>query len=441
MRHVHARYEHLAAALCLLGLCSFGPGCGGTTSRPPGDPGAVGTGGVAASTGTNTSPSKQEDPAAGAAARALRTANTRFAFDLMGRLDKETAENANVFVSPSSVASALALVYNGTGGETRAGVGKTLHADKIALEQFNASSAALRAALAASQDQQVQISIANALWAGEGITLAPDFLERTRRFYDAEAATLNFASPSALETINKWVSEKTNKKIETLFSSDELHNATSVLANAVYFKGKWTEPFDRDATRDGQFTLADGKKKTLPMMSRTGNYRHLRGEGFQALSLPYGKGAYRMIVVLPDPASDLKTLAAGLTADKWEGWMEKLEAAPETRLMVTLPRFKVAYEASLNSPLSDLGMAAAFGPGADFSPMGLSGHWLSLVKHKAVMEVNEEGTEAAAVTGGVTVVSMPPAFTVDRPFLCAIRHDATGTNLFLGAIRNPEPSS
>lgn len=426
------RYEHLAAALCLFGLCSLGSGCGGSTSRPGSDAGT----GLTASTGKDASEPKKDDPAVKETERALRAANTRFAFDLLGRLDKEAPPN--VLVSPSSVASLLALVYNGTGGETRTGVGKTLHADKIALDAFNAGSAALRAALTAGEDAQVQLSVANALWAAQGVALAPDFLQTTRRFYDAEAATLNFSDPSALETINRWVSDKTNKKIETLFSSDELQNATSVLANATYFKGKWTTPFDREATRDGEFTLADGGKKTLPMMSRTGNYRHLRGEGFEALSLPYGKGAFRMILVLPDAASDLKTFVAGLTAEKWDGWMAKLGEAPESRLFVTLPRFKVAYEAVLNDPLSEMGMAAAFGAGADFSPMGLSGHGLSLVKHKAVMEVNEEGTEAAAVTGGVTVVSMPLSFTVNRPFLCAIRHEATGTNLFLGAIRDPQ---
>lgn len=424
-------YRLGVSGAALLGL--LGAGCSGGSTPRLSD--------ATLNNPTNQTGSKTSDgknTVVSEAEQAVRAANTRFAFALFDRLAKDADPTENVFVSPSSVAFALALIYNGVGGETRSDVGKTLRLDDgLTLDGFNAGNTALRTALA-SDDPQVQITTANALWANQGVTFAPDFLQRARQSYGAEAATLNFSDPAAAETINGWVREKTKEKIKTLFDAAELAKATSVLANAVYFKGKWTNAFDKKNTRDGAFTLADGTKKTLPMMSRTGDYRILRGENFEAIRLPFGKGAVHMVVLLPEPSTDLKTFVAGVTTEKWEGWMTALAKTPAGGMVFTLPRFKVEYKAELNAPLGDLGMASAFASGADFSPMGLSGDHLGLVRHKAVMEVNEEGAEAAAVTGGITVVSVPPSFTADRPFLCAIRDEKTGTNLFLGAITNPE---
>lgn len=365
---------------------------------------------------------------------------TRFGFRLLGEME-EKARGDNVFVSPAGIAFALGMTMQGAGGETKTAMARTLQLGGSSVEEAAHGSAALLRALR-QPDPKVQLAIASALWADKRLAFAPEFLDASRRLYDATAATLDFGNPAAaLAAINGWVRENTRGKIESLLTAPDIAGATSaVLTNAVFFKGLWTQPFDRAQTREGDFTPAGGARIKLPMMTRTGQFGYLTGERFAAVRLPYGEsGKIALYVFLPDPASRLDAFLRTLSAEAWEAWMPRFRP---TRVEIVLPRFQIESETALNEPLAALGMGIAFRPGADFRPMGLSGgDYISKVKHKAGMEVNEEGTVAAAATAVIMTRSLPiapPRFVVNRPFFCALRDDATGTLLFLGAISKPK---
>jgi serpin B len=235
---------------------------------------------------------------------------------------------------------------------------------------------------------------------------------------------------------------KTQNKIDHLVSSLDTRGASAVLTNAVYFHGKWATPFQPENTHDGPFHLEDKQTKTLPLMSQARQtYSYFETAQFQAASLPYGNGRASMVVVLPKDGVTLATVLTSLNADSWDATMTQFHPMP---LAVTLPRFKVEYDASLGKPLASLGMASAFAPGADFAPMGLTHGVISDVVHKAVIEVSEQGTVAAAATGtmmrslAMPVMRPPTVFRVDHPFFCVIRDTETGAVLFAGAIYDPE---
>ena len=209
------------------------------------------------------------------------------------------------------------------------------------------------------------------------------------------------------------------------------------MINAIYFNGTWLIPFSEENTTERTFHLADGSDKQLPMMSRSGKFQYLRGEGFQALKLPYQKPQVGMYLFLPDPDSDLNEFLETLAAGNWETWLSQFE---EGQGEVVLPRFKLEYKATLNDALTALGMGVAFGGGANFSEMAPGDLFIDRVVHKAVVEVNEVGTEAAAVTAVMMAESMAAFkfdFVVDRPFFFALRDDRTGTVLFMGAVYEP----
>ncbi|MDZ7289523.1 MAG: serpin family protein [candidate division KSB1 bacterium] len=372
--------------------------------------------------------------------RRLVSANTTFGFKLFDKLI-EYDSGKNIFISPSSVAFALAMIYNGASGETRQAMAKTLEWPAMSLQEINQANNMLQSLLT-NPDPQVQLAIANSLWARKGIMFKPEFLKSNQDFYAAEVSDLNFATPGATATINDWVNRKTNRKINKIV--DRINSdAVLFLINAIYFKGKWSVPFDRARTKDGMFTLLHGGKKKHPMMSQSGRYKYLQSNGFQAISLPYGAERMSMYIFLPDGKSDLKTFSASLNAENWEGWMSQFRSVPGE---IVLPRFKVEYEVVLNAALKTLGMEVAFDPRqADFNEMYSASPNMNVyvgeVKHKTFVEVNEEGTEAAAVTSGqMLATSYTPPFKmiVDRPFFCAIRDNTTGTVLFMGAIVEPK---
>lgn len=367
------------------------------------------------------------------------SANTRFGFELFAELAREDA-GKNVFISPASVSIALTMLYNGAVGETREAMANTLALQGMSLEEINRANAALMEALRGA-DPEVRLAIANSLWAAADAAFRSSFVQRNRAFYDAEVRAVDFDDPATLAQINGWVKEKTEGKIEEILSRlDPL--TLLVLINAIYFKGKWVEPFDEERTEERPFTLLDGSQKQHPMMSRFGSYRYYRGEGFQAVRLPYGQGRVSMYVFLPDRGVGLEAFQRRLTAENWDGWMARFR---EMEGRVVLPRFKLSYGKTLNEALQVLGMGIAFEGRADFSDMCAERAWISLVIHKTFVEVNEEGTEAAAATAVMMVMAvMAPQETfemiVDRPFFCAIRDDETGALLFMGAIVDPDPA-
>ena len=367
-------------------------------------------------------------------------ANAKFGFNLFNEIRK-TEQEKNIFISPFSVSIALAMALNGASGETEQAMTHTLQLQGLDSESINPGYAGLRQTLLMS-DPKVTLTIANSLWARQGFSFKQDFLQRNTQFFGAEVSTLDFMDPNTLTTINQWVNTNTNGKITKIL--DEINpDAVLFLINAIYFKGSWQTEFEPARTRDGTFHLATGGEKQVPMMTRTGDYRYYENyeENFQAISLPYGDGRISMYIFLPSRESNLNTFLENLNAENWENWISQFR---EQEVFLSMPKFKLEYEKTLNNPLQSLGMGIAFAPGgADFSRMAdletLGRNlYIGEVLHKAVVEVNEEGTEAAAVTSiGVRVTSAPPAFIADRPFFFAIRDNETKTVLFMGIVVDP----
>lgn len=363
-------------------------------------------------------------------------ANTKFGFKLFSEVLKQD-RNKNVFVSPSSVAIALSMAYNGANGETKAAMAKALEFQGMTLEQVNQAHSDLRAALEQA-DPKVQLSIANSLWAKQGVAFNPGFLERNTKFYDAKVKSLDFNQPSAPDEINSWVKEGTRGKIPKII--DRINpDDVMFLINAIYFKGQWTDEFDKNNTQTRPFSLTNGSKKQVPLMKRQGKYRYAETDQFQAISLPYGDRRLSMYVFLPK--SNLAEFQRTLTAQNWQTWMRQFSSRDGE---IQLPRFKMDYEVELKAALSAIGMGVAFDDAADFSGLSKATTKIDQVKHKTFVEVNEEGTEAAAVTSiGIVPTSLPIEqapfkMIVDRPFFCAIRDNRTGEILFMGSIVNPE---
>ena len=362
----------------------------------------------------------------------VASANTTFGFKLLRDLQKRQPDT-NIMISPLSISIALTMTYNGAVGETQRAMAGVLEIESLGIETVNRSNAALRNSLE-NTDPKVEIAIANSIWSRQGVDFNPTFLDRNRELFEAEIRSLNFNDPQAPEIINSWVDTNTNGKINQIVQ--RIDQATLIfLINAIYFKGSWQKEFDKSATRDGIFHLSDGRQKRVKMMYRKGAYPHFRGENFEAVRLPYGEGRVSMYIFLPNRDSNLNDVIEQLNAENWSTWMSQFqESADDSELI--LPRFKLEYEVRLNDTLTALGMGIAFGTGADFSGMGTQ-LFISEVRHKTIIEVNEEGTEAAAVTVVVGQESAPPIFRVDRPFLFAIHDERTQTILFMGTVVEP----
>jgi serine protease inhibitor len=370
----------------------------------------------------------------------LAAASNAFGFDLFQQLRRQDA-NKNVFFSPLSVTVALAMTYNGAAGETKNAMARSLKIEGMSRSELNHASRDMLKDLKGA-DPKIELAIANSLWARGGMRFKDDFLARNRQFYGAEISTLDFNNPQSVATINRWVSGATKGKISQII--DRINpQQVMFLINAVYFKGQWQKRFDKTLTKQQPFHLPGGRQKPVPMMAQSGKYLYQRGDKFKAVSLPYGKGGVSIYLFLPDEESSIDDFLNGLSYQKWEGWINNFDETPGD---VKLPRFKLDYEKTLNDPLKDLGMGAAFNSReADFSGIRAEKDlYISEVKHKAVAEVNEEGTEAAAATSvGISVTSVREprerfTFIADRPFLMAIRDSQTGAILFMGTVMEPK---
>ncbi|MDZ8136833.1 MAG: serpin family protein [Nostoc sp. DedQUE04] len=378
-----------------------------------------------------------------------KTANTdtkivessnKFGFKLFSEVLKNDRGEKNIFISPSSVAIALAMTYNGASGSTQQAMAKTLELQGMNLPEINSSYAAVLKQLLDNSDTKVQLKIANSLWANQKVSFAPDFLKRTQDFYQAKVSNLNFQDAAASSIINNWVKENTNGKITKIIETIE-PNQVLFLINAIYFKGNWSNEFDKKETASYPFYITSNRPKQHPMMSQEGDYKYYESEKFQAVSLPYGKDSkISFYIFLPKKNSNLKAFYQNLNVENWEKWMTQFN---NQKGFIRLPRFKTDYEITLNDALKTLGMGEAFSNKANFSGMGKN-FAISQVKHKTFVEVNEEGTEAAAATSvGIVATSArqepePFRMIVDRPFFCAIRDNQTGNILFMGSIIEPQ---
>ncbi len=371
----------------------------------------------------------------------LSTPVNRFGFDLYTILSDES-RGENIFISPLSISLALTMTYNGATGKTASEMAEVLGVDGMELEDINISNGRLMAELG-GEIEDVRLDIANSLWARDGFTFKKTFLEKTSSHYKAESRSLDFRSPSAKEIINGWVSEKTQGMIKELLDRIP-SDAILYLINAIYFKGAWEKEFDPNLTREEDFHISDDRTKKVPMMRRSDKFLYFEGADFKAVSLPYGDGRVSMHLFLPDDDSSLDKFHKSLDAVNWKDWMGSYS---KKRGSVALPRFKAEYRNLLNGPLESLGMVSAFGPDrADFSEMietPLGNVFISRVIHQAVIDVNEEGTEAAAATAvemkltSVRIDENPFVMVFDRPFFFAIRDNRTGSILFMGSIADP----
>jgi serpin B len=295
-------------------------------------------------------------------------------------------------------------------------------------------------------DRGVEFTLANSIWYRTGITVGQPFLDDAHTWFDADVRSLDFASPTAAQTINDWVSTQTRGKIPEIVDSPIPDDVFMYLINAIYFKGSWTQRFDPALTREGTFTLRGGGTVTAPTMEHSdpAPARYFTGDSVTIVDLPYGGRAWSMTIVLPRTAADIDSLVAGLTQERWDGWMAALDTGG---VIVTMPKFTLRWELQLKDVLSALGMGIAFSCGAaDFTPLFPAGGLqtcITRVKHKTFVDVNEEGTEAAAATSveiGITSAPQELRVVVDRPFVVAIRERLTGTVLFLGRVMNPVAS-
>ncbi len=368
----------------------------------------------------------------------LSSSANRLGFDLLAELSKKSP-GENIFISPYSIHTALCMAYSGARGRTAAAMAKTMYLPEAAPRSVTEASLSLRNNLA-SADTLVRFDIANSLWSRQGLPLRAEFKAGVEKYFDGKAQELDFGSPQAIKTINGWVEEKTNGKIEKILERIP-PEAALYLINAIYFKGKWQARFDRAYTRDQDFFLSGGRSKRTPFMRQDGDYQYLRGDGFQAARLPYGSGRFAMYLFLPDKRDGLAEFLKTINSDNWSNWLSRLVKA---KGHIELPRFKADYFCDLVLALDKLGMGLAFGASADFTGMAPAGLCIDEVRHKTVVEVNEEGTEAAAVTSiGVKVTSVRPepqpfCMVADHPFLMAIVDGQTGAILFMGAIYEPK---
>lgn len=369
--------------------------------------------------------------------KAVVEGNNQFAYDLYARLAQEPG---NLFFSPFSLSTALAMTHAGARGTTEAEMARALHfpADQAKLHPAVAGLVGdLNAGTGAAAGYE--LSVANALWGQKGFAFLPAFLDLTRAHYAAGFRELDFKADAeaARRTINDWAAQETHDRVRDLFPPNLLNDRTRlVLTNAIYFKGRWATPFGRESTVPAPFTLASGEKVQVPMMHQTATFRLGAGDDVEILALPYGKGALEMVVFLPKKAGGLRDLEAVLSFLHHDAWVRDLRTA---EVLVALPRFKITSQFSLKPALTALGMKEAFTDDADFS--GLDGKkdlFVAAVVHKAFVEVNEEGTEAAAASGvAVAQKGMPPEFRADRPFVFAIRDTRSGAILFLGRVVDP----
>jgi serpin B len=368
--------------------------------------------------------------------------DNNFAVGLYGQL---RSQSGNLFFSPESISTALAMAYAGARGETASEMAKTLHFTLPPGQLHPAMGALLRDLNAAHQGYQ--LSVANALWAQSGYTFLDNFLQLLNNDYDAGLNQVDFkaSTEAARSTINQWVEQKTANKIKDLLQPGALKSSTRlVLTNAIYFKGDWQTQFDKAQTKDEDFHLSSTQTKIAPLMHREGGFNYFNGGTFQLLEIPYQSNELSMIIFLPNDPGGLPALEQSLTASNTQQWIRQLGTTP--KVIVTVPKFKTTQQFELGGTLAVLGMPQAFRPSADFSGMtGNREFFISAVIHKAYIDVNEEGTEAAAATA-VTMRAMavrapnpapPPVFRADHPFVFLIRDRRSNSILFMGRMADP----
>tara|TARA_R110002012_G_scaffold322033_1_gene553997 strand:- start:7708 stop:8916 length:1209 start_codon:yes stop_codon:yes gene_type:complete len=366
------------------------------------------------------------------AAKAMIARNNDFAIDFFKTV-AQNEDKLNYMVSPISLSLALGMVHNGVAGETKNAFDATL-GNGFSLAEVNAFNQMLMASLRANSSG-VSFDLANAIWAQNNFPIEPAFINTNKEFYMSEVANVDFQDPSTVSKINNWTSKNTNGKIDKLVDGFDAETVL-FLANATYFKSDWQYKFDKDKTQLVLFFTSPETSKEVSMMNMQANVLNYRSALFSAIVLPYKENRFEMVVLLPNESITANEVIDNLNSEVWETIFTD---ARKEQLSIGLPRFKSSYENGLNDDLTDLGLGIMFTDAADLSKISKEARLrISRVLQKTFIEVNEEGTEAAAVTGiEVVNTSVPPAFVVNRPFVYVIRERFTGTICFIGRMGNP----
>ncbi len=364
-----------------------------------------------------------------AALSRIVSANTRFGFKLYRELIEQNGKS-NIFISPLSMSLALCMCCNGADGETQEVMAEGLELDGLPLSLVNEANAGLMDTLL-NPGRDVQLNLANSLWADEEVVFKDTFLQNNKEFYGAEITSLDLGKESSLEVINQWISKNTRGKIDRMLESSDLE-AIMFLVNAVYFKGAWAVGFDAEDTEEREFTSSNGYTKRVPMMiSQSDRYSYFRDVDFSAVEVPYGDEKVSLYLFLPDRESSLQEFQKKLSRENWESWISGFQ---KELVGVVIPRLRLEYEVLLDDVLEALGMGIIMSKDANFKKMCYGPAFIDWVKHRACVDINEEGTEASAAT----VVKMKKGRIVtlvfDRPFFLAIRDNVTGSILFMGSI-------
>lgn len=365
--------------------------------------------------------------------------NNRFAWDILRELNHED-EGENVFISPISISTALSMTYQGAQGNTKDEMGKVLGYGDMDDETLRESYREFLKYLVA-MDPEIDLNIANSIWYREGEAIEEEFLEVNREVFDALVEELDFSDEEAADIINAWIEDATEGKIEEMLDGPIPGNVIMYLINAIYFKGDWTVPFEEEQSFDAIFNASSGEQQEITMMRRNGSVEYGEGEDYQTVRLPYGeKENTAMYVILPkDEGRDINEFLGTMDEEKWQDIRGSVSSSDDVELQI--PRFEMEYGIkSLKNALIRLGMEEAFDMYANFDGIR-PGIFIEDVLHKAVIEVNEQGSEAAAATVVIVAESAvmdPPSFIADRPFLFVIANEEADSILFMGKVQSLE---
>ncbi len=365
-------------------------------------------------------------------------ADNQFGFEIFKLINTNVEADQNVFISPTSISIALAMAYNGANGATQTAMADVLNKSGLSSTEINETYKALINDLVMA-DQDVKLAIANSVWYRNTVAIEQEFISANENYYDALVSPLDFSDPLSVNIINNWVANNTNNKIDKIIDGI---SPTDImyLINAIYFKGTWKYEFDPVLSSDMQFHPTNGSSYLTSFMQQKADIKSIDNEQVQGIELPYGEGDYSMVILLPQEGNNIEDLSASFTLENWMEWQSQFQLVNEMNIFI--PKFKFEFKKHLVPELDDMGMGIAFTDQADFSGISSSLNLvITDVLHKTYVEVNEEGTEAAAVTSitfGTTSAGPSNTFLANRPFLFIIKENTTNALVFIGKLNKPE---
>lgn len=363
-----------------------------------------------------------------------------FAFNFFANVYAEESEDGDnsFMVSPLSLGMALAMTMNGAEGDTKSVIKESLKQNEFSEDDINSYYKKLREALL-STDPSTKLSIANSIWTNKVVAIKNDFISRNREYFNSSVEAVDFGDVKTKDKINNWASVNTNGLIENVIESTNIDDLMYLL-NAIYFKGIWISEFSKNKTEKKMFTHEDGSTVNVDMMNQTSKFKYKNDDLLQIVELPYGNGAFSMMVLLPQEDKKIGDVIDALNSSDY--WVELESGLRVNEVELSLPKFKTEYSKKLNEVLKKMGMGLAFTDDADFSGMSDISAKLSFVKQDTYIAVDEVGTEAAAVTTvGVVMTSMPiepqkVIFNANHPFVYLIKENSTGSILFIGTVKS-----